>query len=257
LPLQFTPRVFFLSVPNELLKSYFARRGELLDFPWERFALSDSDPLYEEWRALPEQQRDQTEAELRAVADIGTTDGLRLVAEEARARGIDLAPILRTLDGPWAQALRIFLEHRELFDIAGRFDRADQLNGRYWRKRADLTRKEPDVSPVSCAALGTSIAAYFQPAEKGAARCHVRWDIRGGRRHYFIAYPLAAAELVDRYDARGEIVQVTLGDVLLIVPSYYVIKDGIDVTIAASEHVLFDQNKTVEGGRGKGYGKHK
>jgi len=36
-----------------------------------------------------------------------------------------------------------------------------------------------------------------------------------------------------------------LGDVLLVVPSYYVIKDGIDVTIAASEHVLFDQNKTV------------
>ncbi|MCE9635799.1 MAG: phage major capsid protein [Planctomycetes bacterium] len=36
-----------------------------------------------------------------------------------------------------------------------------------------------------------------------------------------------------------------LGDVVLLVPSYYVIKDGIDVTIAASEHVLFDQNKTV------------
>jgi HK97 family phage major capsid protein len=37
----------------------------------------------------------------------------------------------------------------------------------------------------------------------------------------------------------------TLGDVVLLVPSYYVIKDGVDVTIAASEHVLFDQNKTV------------
>ena len=36
-----------------------------------------------------------------------------------------------------------------------------------------------------------------------------------------------------------------LGDVLLLVPSYYVIKDGVDVTIAASEHVHFKQNKTV------------
>jgi HK97 family phage major capsid protein len=36
-----------------------------------------------------------------------------------------------------------------------------------------------------------------------------------------------------------------LGDVLLIVPSYYVIKDGVDVTIAASEHALFKQNKTI------------
>ncbi|MCE9635598.1 MAG: phage major capsid protein [Planctomycetes bacterium] len=37
----------------------------------------------------------------------------------------------------------------------------------------------------------------------------------------------------------------SLGDVLLLVPSYYVIKDGVDTTIAASEHVLFKQNKTV------------
>ena len=36
-----------------------------------------------------------------------------------------------------------------------------------------------------------------------------------------------------------------LGDVLLLVPSYYVIKDGVATTIAASEHVLFKQNKTV------------
>jgi HK97 family phage major capsid protein len=36
-----------------------------------------------------------------------------------------------------------------------------------------------------------------------------------------------------------------LGDVVLLVPSYYVIKDGVDVTIAASEHALFGENKTV------------
>ncbi len=36
-----------------------------------------------------------------------------------------------------------------------------------------------------------------------------------------------------------------LGDVLLANLSYYLIKDGVDVTVAASEHVLFKQNKTV------------
>ena len=37
----------------------------------------------------------------------------------------------------------------------------------------------------------------------------------------------------------------SLGDVLLIVPSYYLVKDGVQTTVAASEHVLFKQNKTV------------
>ncbi|NUN53443.1 MAG: phage major capsid protein [Planctomycetaceae bacterium] len=37
----------------------------------------------------------------------------------------------------------------------------------------------------------------------------------------------------------------SLGDVLLLVPTYYLIKDGVATTVAASEHVLFKQNKTV------------
>ena len=37
----------------------------------------------------------------------------------------------------------------------------------------------------------------------------------------------------------------TLGDVLLMTPSHYVIKDGTPLTVAASEHVLFKQNKTI------------
>ena len=37
----------------------------------------------------------------------------------------------------------------------------------------------------------------------------------------------------------------TLGDVLLANFAYYVIKDGVGLTVAASEHVLFKQNKTV------------
>jgi HK97 family phage major capsid protein len=37
----------------------------------------------------------------------------------------------------------------------------------------------------------------------------------------------------------------SLGDVLLANFSYYVIKDGVGLTVAASEHVLFKQNKTV------------
>jgi HK97 family phage major capsid protein len=37
----------------------------------------------------------------------------------------------------------------------------------------------------------------------------------------------------------------TLGDIALVAPPYYLIKDGTALTVAASEHVLFKQNKTV------------
>jgi len=37
----------------------------------------------------------------------------------------------------------------------------------------------------------------------------------------------------------------TLGDIALVAPPYYLIKDGVSLTVAASEHVLFKQNKTI------------
>lgn len=68
---------------------------------------------------------------------------------------------------------------------------------------------------------------------------HLIWqeDARGGAPSTLLGRPVVRNY---RSPALG-----TLGDVLLLVPTYYVIKDGVDVTIAASEHVLFKQNKTV------------
>jgi HK97 family phage major capsid protein len=68
---------------------------------------------------------------------------------------------------------------------------------------------------------------------------HLIWqeDARGGSPSTLLGRPVVRNY---RSPALG-----TLGDVLLLVPTYYVIKDGVDVTIAASEHALFKQNKTV------------
>ncbi|MCG3135061.1 MAG: hypothetical protein HMLKMBBP_02564 [Planctomycetes bacterium] len=68
---------------------------------------------------------------------------------------------------------------------------------------------------------------------------HLIWqeDARGGSPSTLLGRPVVRNY---RSPALG-----SLGDVLLMVPAYYVIKDGVDVTIAASEHALFKQNKTV------------
>lgn len=201
---EFSPRSFFLKVPNELLKTYFARRGELTDFSWEGFALFETDPLFVAWRELPEDRRDQAEAEMRCVAEIGTPEGVRLLVEEAKTDGLDLAQRFAKIHGPWAQAFYVFLEHREVFDRACRFDDADDLNARYWRKRGEVPRKDPDVSPDGCRALETGIGDYFRVRDGRGGLVHARWDLRGGRRDYFSVHPLDGARLVEDFDEHGE-----------------------------------------------------
>lgn len=200
MPLPFTAKNVFRLVQNDLLRSFFSGHGELLDYPWERFALAATDPLYEAWRALPERRRDRLFSELRTVGEVGTVDGVRKLADEALSRGIDLAPALRGLHGPWEQALWALLHHREVFDATLEFERADRLHRRYWSERKDLPRRPPDTSPATREALGAAVAALFHELRECGRRCVVRWSLRGGRRHYFVAFPEDAAAIVKRYE---------------------------------------------------------
>jgi hypothetical protein len=202
LPQPFTSQVFFRRVPNELLKEYFEGRDELRDFEWDRFSLSDSDPLYDAWRAVPEASRDQTECELHAVFDFATREGIARLHEQGRAQGVDLAPELAARGDVFDQAFFVFLRYRRVFDAARQLHRVDHLDGRSWRTRADLPRRDPDVTPAVRDALGEAVAAYFE--KKGAGpHCDVQ-DYRRGDKRVLVAYPQDVAEAVLGYE-RGKL----------------------------------------------------
>lgn len=197
-PVPFTVPVFFLQVPNELLRSYFHEREELRDFAWNAFTLSASDPLFDAWSALPERSRHETEAELRAVADIATHEGLAELAAEGARHGIDLSAELGACVGPVERAFRVFLRYRRVFDVARQFVRVDHLNGRYWRRRAGLPRVVPDTSKAARGALGRALSAYYRREGRGEF-CEVHCYLRGTK-HYFVAFPEDLCESILGYE---------------------------------------------------------
>jgi hypothetical protein len=199
LPLPFSLQVFFRRVPNELLREYFEGRDELRGFEWDRFTLSATDPLHDAWRALPEASRDQTECELHAVHDFATHEGLDRLREQGLAHGVDLAPQLAARGDVFDRAFFVFLRCRRVFDAARQLHRVDHLDGRSWRTRADLPRRDPDVTPAVRSALGDAVAAYFR--KKGAgAHCDVQ-DYRRGDKRVLVAYPQDVAEAVLGYES--------------------------------------------------------
>jgi hypothetical protein len=194
----FSPRAFFLQVPSELLKSYFEGRGELLDFPWDRFSLSASDPLHDAWCELPEASRDQSETELRAVADLGTPEGLPHLLEQGRLQGVDLAGAFASCQGGWHKAFWAFLHCRRVFDAARQIHQVEQLHGRYWHQRRQMPSRAPDASPAARRDLGHALSAYYRPEDRGAY-CDVH-RYRRGEKDLFIAYPQDVVESVLGYE---------------------------------------------------------
>lgn len=222
----FTPRVFFLHVPNELLKAYFERRGELRDFEWDRYTLSHSDPLYDAWRDLPEAARVASEGELRTIAALGTRHGLALIHAEARGRGISLAalPVHGNL---WHQALWIFVTHREVFDAARQSFRIEQLNRRHVRTRGGLPRLAPDLSNDVCSNLRDALVAYFRRKVEGSGENCVVHAYRHDGRFRFVAYPEDLCDAFLEY-RQGELRAANRRPVLEVVFTYDAVEGAVE-----------------------------
>src|SRR3990172_2412833 len=97
--LEYNPRNFLRQVPNPLLKTFFDRRGELSDIPWDELEEMDADPVFEAWQALPEANRNDIERWFREISDLATSDGLQVLIEEGQFHGIDLAACMDQMEG--------------------------------------------------------------------------------------------------------------------------------------------------------------
>ena len=206
----YTPKHFLRQAPNELLREYFARRGDLADLDWDDLAESDKDKnrIHAAWHALPPDRIRQVESEFRAVYDLATEDGVRIIVEEAGIFTPDALPEIRGRDGFVHKALWLFLNHPALFAHVSRCDHADHLSSRSWKTGKGLPKKQPDSSDEAVAQLAREIGEfYWQKEGRGGANCKGEAFSRGDGRAYVFVYPQNYADTFIGYDQDGTFVR--------------------------------------------------
>jgi hypothetical protein len=199
----YSPKHFIRQVPNPLLKAFFDRRGELADVDWDELGEMDADPVFEAWQTLPETARAEIERTFRLVSDLSSAQGLQTLIEEGQFHRVDLTPGLNQLHGLHEKVFWVYLNHEKVFVSAGRLNRADRLNGRYWRRRTDLPAKTPDISHPTRKLLGQAISKYYWDTQGRGEHCQVEVYLRREKIHYFFAYPADYADTVIVYNDLG------------------------------------------------------
>lgn len=203
MPNDYAPKHFLRQAEIALLKEYFAARDELGEFDWDRVEEANAEPIHEAWQQLPDSSLEQIDSDFRNIFDLASVEGMRTLIEEGLFHKVDLKPELDALDGFLNKALWVFLNHRRIFDVAHVLDRSDHLNRRYWRKRKDIPKKQPDLKSDAVAELERSISVYFRERQGRGRRCHVDAYLRGDRYHYFFAYPQDYTDTFVGYDNEG------------------------------------------------------
>ncbi len=199
----YAPRQFLRQVQNALLREYFAHRHVLGEVDWDNLKETEIEALYEKWRDLPELVRKGIESDFRSIHAMGVPEGTRALIEEGRFHQLELARDLDRLDGHLNKAFWVFFHHNQVFDVAARLHRADHLSGRYWRKRKDIPKKQPDVSPEALQELANAIAAYYWETQGRGSPCRAEAYLRAGRYHYVFVYPKDYSDTFIGYDDNG------------------------------------------------------
>jgi len=189
----YTAPSFFRQTDNALLKRYFHERDLLLDFDFDALKPRKIDPLFESWKALPDDEVNKTGAAFQGIFDMGCPKGFAAIVDEARYQMRenpqacdDLVVALSALDSHQDRAMTVYLDHHELWRGATKFFHADSLS--YWRKRQNMGRHPARVHEPHRGELARQIGHYFHKAEGRGKNCQVD-AFRRGDLEYTISSP--------------------------------------------------------------------
>jgi hypothetical protein len=242
MPDHYSPKQFIRQVPNPLLKAFFDQRGELSDLKWEKLGEVDADPVFEAWQALPEADRNDVERLFRAIADLATPEGLQTLIEEGQFHGVDLTVSLGQLKGLHEKAFWVYLNQERIFTSAGRLNRADNLNGRYWRRR-NLPVKKPDVSHPTRKLLGDAISQYYREHQGRGEHCTVEAYLRRENIHYLFAYPADYADTVIVYTDAGSLERQLQKAAFAVIFAYNEVAGTLDLFVQGDKKIRRDMEE--------------
>lgn len=232
----YSPKQFIRQVPNAQLWAFFERRGELADFGWDAVGELDADPIFEAWQELPETSRNDVERCFRAIADLATPEGVGTLIEEGQFHRLDLTVPFDQLKGLHEKAFWVYLNHEKVFVSAGRLNRADHLNGRYWRRR-NLPAIKPDLTHPTREVMAAAISKFYRDNQGRGEHCSLEVYLRRENLHYFFAYPADYADTVIIYNDEGALARQLQKAAFEVIFAYNEASGTLDVFVQGDKKI--------------------
>lgn len=189
----YSVREFFRQTSNKLLERFFHTYSLFNEIDFKNMKESKPEELLQAWLNLPEKQRNDMDATLQDIFELGCEKGFIAIVDEAKWQ-MESEPeklkcfieILSDLPNHPDRAITTFLDYSECWKGATRFYHADTLS--YWRKRKHMGNKPAAFDKESISQLENMIRNYFHRTEGRGNNCIVE-IFRRGELDYFFAYP--------------------------------------------------------------------
>lgn len=206
----FDPRKMLRQISNPLLREFFEQRGELRDVAWDDLTETQIDPIYEAWKALPEERCKEIHVVFHDINELADERGLSVLAEEITWRCPERLPAFTALDGRADKAMWVYLHALAAFNEAALFARADALQaGRYWIKRNGLPAETIAFDDEIRDSLQAALSEFYWPTQLRGRHCSIEHYTRANGAQYFFAYLDDYPDAHVVFDDSGNVVKRT------------------------------------------------
>jgi len=190
----YAPKSFFRAVPGKLLEQYFRERDVLEDVPFPELTQRNIEPLFNSWLALPNEKREELEADFRDIHALASVRGFDAIVDEARWPGHnrsedhDIRQQLAEMASPHDRAMWTFLNRPEYWKGALRFSAADLISTTFWVERKNIPMVDARVDKASIEQLGKALGQYFYVIQGRGQNCAVD-PLRRRNIDYYFCFP--------------------------------------------------------------------
>jgi hypothetical protein len=212
---------------------------------WDALPERMTDDIHRVIETVPERKRSEMDRDFREIYDLADEGGAKALIAEGLDRhhndgkGVDLAPMLAAMRMPLHFAFLVFLDHRDVFDVASDLHRADGISRTRWRGRSDVGDYAADVSKPTAARLGKRISEYYLLKEGRGQHCHVDHWRRDGRLYWF-AYPEDYGQAPLGYDEDHRLLPRPHQPAFDLIFVYCQQEGSLDISVKGDKQTLHD-----------------
>ncbi|MFN4261775.1 MAG: hypothetical protein ACK4RK_21040 [Gemmataceae bacterium] len=189
MPNSFDLRKVLKQISNVHIQQFFAKRGELLDVPWDGLKEHKIAPIVEAIQALSPAKRRQVQILFKSFLRLADNGGLKVLLEELRERHPKKVKHWDSLKRRLDKVVWTYLNAQDAFEEAVVFARADSLTAtRYWQRWPAVICKDFAVTEENIAALKEALCAHYQEKELRGEHCEIHHYTRRNGAEYLFAY---------------------------------------------------------------------
>jgi hypothetical protein len=218
-------------ISNNFFAQYAKHNNIFTNLDIQKLKESNITPILEEIKALPDDEREKVEKDLRHIAELSEKKRINILFSELKKVAAESLPEFKKIGSSHDKAIWTLIHHPDLFHKALYLTSFYVANGTFTKFKYPADNR-PDIAEETRGVLGKRIREYFLDYDGRGKFCEIEY-YEFNSKHYLIASPSEHESVKREYKNNGKLEPTKRQDAFTAVFIFSDDGDAVDIYVNA------------------------